>query len=186
MSNLNLGLLKNKVGAPADLDAGGVEIASSAGPGWAWHNAHILSGAILLLCLFELILDSNSKEHCSFTACFCCGTKTTCEPLNEADYLSETTLPAPSKINSLCFPLNAWPLRVQQACCWTSKFWHWYFLPGDHNASIIHWDENIHKNVTSVNHQRVIVEMLFCLSWSSIAVHGNSLSSRFIWNVRCE
>lgn len=62
MSNLNLGLLKNKVGAPADLDAGGVEIASSAGPGWAWHNAHILSGAILLLCLFELILDSIQRN----------------------------------------------------------------------------------------------------------------------------
>lgn len=62
MSNLNLGLLKNKVGAPADLDAGGVEIASSTGPGWAWHDAHILCRVILLLCLFELILDSIQRN----------------------------------------------------------------------------------------------------------------------------
>lgn len=186
MSNLNLGLLKNKVGAPADLDAGGVEIASSAGPGWAWHNAHILCGAILLLCLFELILDSIQRNTVHLLRVSAAALKPLVSLWMKRTISLKPLSQRPVKLTLCVFlwirGLWEWNRRVVEP----QSFKHWYFLPEDHNASIVHWDENIHKNVTSVNHQWVIVEMLFCLFWSSIAVHGNSLSSRFIWNIRCE
>lgn len=90
-SNLNLCLLKNKVGAPADLDAWGVEIASTAGPG----TMPTFCTELFYSCGFWIDTGFNLQQHSSFTAFYCRCTKTACEPLNES------ALPAPSKIYSV-------------------------------------------------------------------------------------
>lgn len=62
-----MGLLKNKVGAPADLDARGVEIASTVGTGTTPHSVR----SYFTCVVFELIQDliwSNTVHLLRFTA----------------------------------------------------------------------------------------------------------------------